>query len=97
MVRFDMKKGSYVRMKLVEKMIDHMDIPSSIIPKVGKLNWTTPSYLTIVCKTICQKPWRSDRHLYQQAYRYVKRNYIIKGAQAWDFRSRFPNKHHLIL
>jgi hypothetical protein len=38
MVRFDMKKGAYVRMKLVEKMIDHMDIPSSIIPKVGKLN-----------------------------------------------------------
>jgi hypothetical protein len=34
MVRFDMKKGAYVRMKLVEKMIDHMDIPSSIIPKV---------------------------------------------------------------
>ncbi len=29
-----MKKGAYVRMKLVEKMIDHMDIPSSIIPKV---------------------------------------------------------------
>jgi hypothetical protein len=38
MVRFDMKKGAYVRMKLVEKMIDHMDIPSSIIPKVAKLN-----------------------------------------------------------
>jgi hypothetical protein len=36
MVRFDMKKGAYVRMKLVEKMIDHMDIPSSIIPKVGQ-------------------------------------------------------------
>jgi hypothetical protein len=36
MVRFDMKKGAYVRMKLVEKMIDHMDIPSSIIPKAGK-------------------------------------------------------------
>jgi hypothetical protein len=40
MVRFDMKKGAYVRMKLVEKMIDHMDIPSSIIPKVGKLNYS---------------------------------------------------------
>jgi hypothetical protein len=30
-----MKKGSYVRMKLMEKMIDHLDIPSSIILRVG--------------------------------------------------------------
>ena len=35
MVRFDTNKGSYVRMKLIEKMIDHLDIPSSIIHRVG--------------------------------------------------------------
>jgi hypothetical protein len=34
MVRFDNNKGTYVRMKLIEKMIDHMDIPSSIILRV---------------------------------------------------------------
>jgi len=37
MVRFDVKKGTYVRMKLFEKMIDHMDIPSSIISKVRNM------------------------------------------------------------
>ena len=37
MVRFDTNKGSYVRMKLIEKMIDHLDIPSSIIHRVGQL------------------------------------------------------------